>query len=308
MKFSSEELIELTMPDGGRFSVEGIEQAFNFCRNMTISHYENFPVASLLIPRSYRNSVFSVYAFARIADDIADEPLDISAEDRLKALDSLEALISVAGYAKGRFHNPIALALGETIKSNDLPLQPFQKLIKAFRQDIRFEQPVDFNDLLAYCSYSANPVGELILRLFKLYDSNTSSLSESICTGLQLVNFWQDLSRDINIGRLYIPQEILQNEHINKENLQDLKKSPILRQCLTEIYDYTEKFFDAGEGLLKHLKPLRLKLEIAATIAGGKIVLLKIRDLENDVFIIRPEIRKKDILRIIIETIKLMFR
>ncbi|MBK9249876.1 MAG: squalene/phytoene synthase family protein [Ignavibacteria bacterium] len=220
MKFNTEELLELTTESGGRFSVISLEAAQEFCKKIATSHYENFPVGSILIPKKFRNDFFSVYAFSRVADDIADELASQGQLRQLHALNRFEKLLADMSVSKVQEGNPIFIALKHTREIRKIPIEPFQNLLTAFKQDVRFQQPVTMHDNISYCQYSANPIGELVLRIFGLWNTKTAPLSNSICTGLQLANFWQDISRDKHNGRIYIPQRILSDYEFDlKDNL-----------------------------------------------------------------------------------------
>jgi len=179
------------------------------------------------------------------------------------------------------------------MREKNLPALPFQKLLIAFKRDINFEQANNFEDLENYCSYSANPIGEVVLRIFGLYNETTSKLSDNVCTGLQLVNFWQDLSRDIKNKRFYIPSEILAQYGLDKDNLQDEKKSAIFMECLRDIYDYTENFLILGKSLIKYLDNYCFRMEMKATIDGGLLIQSKLRKLGADIIFTRPNDGKK---------------
>jgi squalene synthase HpnC len=302
LNFTPEELFELSTGNGGRFHVNSPEDGFNFCKKLATSHYENFPVSSFLIPSKYRKYIYSIYSFARIADDIADELNTYDKEIRLEALDEMYRLISDEN-RDFSVTNPIFLSLYSTMTDCDLPALPFQKLLQAFKYDVNFIQPYEFWDLEYYCCLSANPVGELILRVFNLYNDKTAYLSDNICTGLQLVNFWQDLSRDINNNRIYMPRQLFEKYTDLNDNLQFDEFSVIFNSCIDELYDFTEKFFIVGKELIPYLKPLRLRMEINATLMGGIFILKKLRILGNDVLTIRPKLTKSDFIRIFIKSI-----
>jgi hydroxysqualene synthase len=321
MKFTKEELYELCQKDGGRFQVYNITGAYEFCKKVTVSHYENFPVASFLIPENERKYIYAVYAFARIADDIADELQNENKNDRIKALDQLSNnLIEIEKIlllkknnkeikkqsSSGLYDcglNPILAALGATMLDKSIPIKPFQKLLIAFKKDIQFVQPISIQDVIDYCFYSANPVGELILRIFNIDNPQTIVLSDNICTGLQLVNFWQDLSIDIKNDRCYIPQKILKKYNLNKDNLHDTKNSRNLKNCMDELNELTEDFFHEGKPLINHLKPRKLQLEIIATMLGGLIMLHKIKKLQSNIIFNRPKLNIFDIMLIALKTI-----
>ncbi len=303
MKFNKQQLIELARSDGGSYAVGSSLQAYAFCMKLTTSHYENFPVGSILIPKKLRKHFFSIYAFARIADDIADELADEAAADRISLLDNFLVNLLENDSGTAYISNPIIMALRNTITKFSLPPQPFEKLITAFKMDVEFEQPKTFEDLEYYCIHSANPVGELVLRLFGEWNEDTSRKSDSICTGLQLVNFWQDLSVDLPGGRCYLPSELLEKYSLEKENLQDEEISAILYPCLSEIYGKTSEYFAEGEHLTGLLKSKRLGMEIAATVNGGKIMLDKIQKSGVDIFHKRPVLSKSDYSKLLIKSV-----
>lgn len=292
---------DITQINGGKYSVSNIIDAEDFCKKIALGHYENFPVGSILLPKFQRQDIFNIYAFARIADDIADtEPIG-SKEDKIDLLDKFESLLYCLESIN--LTNPVILALSKTIKKYNLPTEPFIKLIKAFKMDSDFQMPKTYKDLEFYCIHSANPVGELVLRVFDLYDDSTAPLSDAICTGLQLVNFWQDLSSDLKNGRCYIPEELLVKYNLHYFDYYSWKADPLFEKCLTEIYDYTEKFFVIGKDLIKLLSPLRLKFEIGATLSGGKEILNKSIALKSNILNVRPKLNKFDMFKIFINAI-----
>lgn len=303
MKFNKKQLIELTRSDGGKYAVKSLQDAYGFCTKLATSHYENFPVGSFLIPKKLRKHFFSIYTFARIADDIADELAGEDTKTRLQMLDDFQKNLYDGIFLKSKSCNPIFMALHNTINNYSLPPEPFEKLIMAFKMDVEFQQPKTFEDLEHYCSLSANPIGELVLRLFGEWNDNTSKKSDSICTGLQLVNFWQDFSIDMPNGRCYLPSVMLQKFSLEKENLQDDNFSTKLRDCLYEVYGKTSEYFTAGEQLIVQLKSKRLKMEIAATIAGGKKMMDKIIKLDVEIFHNRPSLSKSDYSKLLIKSV-----
>lgn len=301
MKFTAEELEELTYPDGGRFRVDNSELAFEFCRNLAQSHYENFPVASFLIKKEWRKYIFSVYAFARIADDIADEILQVPQDVRIKMLDNLEEIILSDDYQK--ISNPILKALLITMEEKKISPEPFQKLLKAYKMDIKFQQAETFSDLLDYCKYSAEPIGELVLRITDNYSERNIVLSDKICSALQLINFWQDFSVDLNNNRIFIPVEYLTKYELELKDLFERKKTHNLISCLNKLYDRTELLLNEGAELVNYLKNLRIKLEIKATVLGGLSILRKIRELQANILDKRPKLSKKDFFMIFMKII-----
>ncbi len=294
MRFTKAELAEISLGNGGKFRCETIEDAFAFTKKITLGHYENFPAGSLLLPKNQRRHLFNIYTFARIADDIADEPESGSPLERIEMLAGMENLLinQIPG-------NPVSEALHFTINEKNIPAEPFNKLLDAFRMDVNFRQPENLDDLFFYCLHSANPVGELVLRVFDLYNDETAVLSDKICTALQLANFWQDLSLDIKKGRIYIPKDSLKTcLGENKFFLND-ETSLKLLPCLENLYEITDNLFDQGRELIYFLRPLRLKMEIKLTIEGGRSILQKTRQLKENIFFQRPRLKKKDYLNIL---------
>lgn len=291
MKIKSEELYHLTQKNGGKFEVDSLDESYNFCKRIATGHYENFPVGSFLIPKKFRKYFYPVYAFSRIADDIADE-LPLNQKDyKLRLLNDYKTLID-ADSING---NPIFIALNDIMAKKEIPAEPLKKLIIAFEMDSEFKQAENFDDIEEYCKYSANPVGELVLRIFNLYNEETAPLSDSICTGLQLANFWQDISEDMKKGRIYIPKEVLRKYELSNKELIEIKNTN-LDNCLKEIYDYTDNFFILGNGIIDKLKYFRLKLEISAVIEGGKAIMKKTREMGTDIILNRPKLEKSDFI------------
>ncbi len=296
MNYSQEELLDLTTASGGRFCVSTLGDAQAFCKRIATSHYENFPVGSLLIPKKYREHFYSVYAFSRIADDLADELLTAGGEVQHLALDAFE--LQLLDTTTNQSGNPIFIALRHTMLVREIPREPFRRLLTAFRQDVDFKRPVTMQDNLDYCHYSANPVGELVLRIFGLWNSTVAPLSDAVCTGLQLANFWQDISRDFEKGRIYIPKNILPDFPLEiKDNLVSGGNYGNFTQVLKEVMIHTEALFEKGSGLVKYLPYFRLRLEIALTIEGGRAILQKTNRLGENILFQRPSISFIDLRR-----------
>jgi squalene synthase HpnC len=298
LKFSKEKLYDLTLADGGRFKVDRSGDGFKFCERVATEHYENFPVGSILIPGKYRKYIYVVYTFARIADNIADELPDAGQSERAEALNRMSNLLLEID--RININNPLFIALKSTIEDFSLPFKPFQDLLIAFKRDIYFQQAETFSDLLDYCKYSANPVGELILRITGSYNEISASLSDKICTGLQLVNFWQDFSRDIKMGRNFIPNDFMKKYELEIENFKDIKINGNLHGCIHELYDLTENFFSEGTLIINYLKDFRIRKEIHATIRGGILILKKLRQIEEKVFFERPFITKAEMFKLVL--------
>lgn len=271
-----------------------LEYSYEYCEQIAKKHYENFPVGSILVPQKLRKYFYSIYAFSRLADDIADEDI-IEENQKLSILIQLENSIYHI-INSNNINNPILLALKDTINTFEIPIEPLIDLIQAFKKDVQFQPPNTWSDVISYCNQSANPVGELILRLFGEYNKENKILSDRICTGLQLINFWQDLSQDFQIGRCYIPIEILEKYKLKFEDNCLIGEIENVNKLLNEIYDYTKNIFDNGKSITKNIKNSRLKLELAAIIIGGTTIFAKIKKLENKILKIRPKITKFELI------------
>lgn len=303
MKFSKKDFDELIKNDGGSFKVKCINNAYKFCEKLAKQHYENFPVGSLLVPRSKRKYFYAIYAIARISDDIADELTELPVEERLAMLNVIESMVLDESFKSAPSGNPIFMALHDTFKNCHIPADPILKLLKAFEMDVEFVQPETWKDLENYCSYSANPVGELVLRIFDNYNDSTAGYSDSICTGLQLANFWQDLSRDLNNNRIYIPKKILKNYKIENNDLLNRNKINNLVDVLNHVFEKTDNYFKRGKDLVYYLDSKRLKAEIAFTIEGGKLIQNKNKNFGINLLDKRPSIKKAEFLNILLKIV-----
>jgi squalene synthase HpnC len=260
------------------------EEAFDYCARVTYDHYENFPVASLFLPKHLRKHVTAIYAFARTADDFADEPGYTPAE-RLDELEKWERQLNEC--YRGNATHPVFVALRETIQRFDLPAELFQSLLFAFRSDVTVRRYETFGDLLSYCSHSANPVGRLILLLFNYRNESLMSLSDTICTALQLTNFWQDVSVDLQKDRIYIPLEDFSNYGYTEEELRARQFTKEFADLMAFEVERTENLFLHGEPLLSEVGR-DLSFELRLTVNGGRRILNKIRKAEYDVLRNRP--------------------
>ncbi len=293
-------LIELTQASGGIYADSNLATAYDFCRKIARRHYENFPVGSILIPRNERKYFYAIYSFARIADDIADELHFHSHTDRISALNDFVVLLE----SHEKTTNPIAIAVRDTMRCKEIPSRPFRKLIDAFISDINFVQPRSFDDSLHYCEHSANPIGELVLRIFGEYTEQTRIYSDAICTGLQLVNFWQDISVDIPRGRVYIPEDICAKFGLDFSDFPNNLERGNFERALREIYDFTENFFSIGKNLINNLPKKYLKLEIAFTIESGLRMFDKIRRAGVEILYNRIKLEKPDFAVILLKVAK----
>jgi squalene synthase HpnC len=302
MKFSKIELINLTKLEPETYSASSINEANNFCKSLATTHYENFPVGSILIEKSDRAHFYSVYAFSRIADDIADEDLGLSSEEKIVLLNDIYN--NLIKHINGAIStNPVFIALKSSIEIKNLPPTLFKRLIDAFIADSIFIQPETWEDVFKYCSNSANPIGELVLRITGNYNEKNAELSDNICTALQLANFWQDISIDLTRGRIYIPNFILKKYEISKENLLVKKINANFILCLGEVYSITRELFYRGENLHNLLIGFRIKKEIKITWLGGMEILRKTEQLGDSVINLRPKLTKSDYIGILIKSL-----
>jgi len=258
-----------------------VEDAYASCARDARVHYENFPVASLLLPRGVRVHVTAVYAFARAADDFADEG-ERTVEERKRLLDGwMERLREAAssgepGPAPRRGEPPstvaIFLAVGETIRACSLPPGLFEDLLSAFRQDVERTRYATWAELLDYCRRSANPIGRLVLRIGGHRDAQLDAWSDDICTALQLTNFWQDLKADYDRGRVYLPREEQHLHGAREEDLAAGRMTPAWQEALSAGVLRTRGLFDAGRPLCDAVRG-RLRYELRATWLGGTRIL-----------------------------------
>ncbi|MGH9799977.1 MAG: squalene synthase HpnC [Blastocatellia bacterium] len=284
-------------------AVCSVEDAYAFCQRMAESHYENFPVGSLLIPTSRRKHVYSIYAFARTADDFADEGYEsgeITEAERLAALDDWQQKLESC--FAGEADHPIFIALAATVKELDLPSKLFSGLLSAFKQDVTKRRYTNFEEVLDYCTRSANPVGRLILLLFNYRDERLHQLSDHICTALQLANFWQDVSVDMGKDRIYLPQDEMQKFGVTVDDLRDARFSKQFAELLKFQIERTWEIFRRGREL-PELVSGRLKYELRLTWFGGAHILKQIEALGYDTLNQRPTNSTFDKLRLLARTI-----
>jgi len=266
---------------------QGIDEAFAYCQNMARSHYENFPVASMVIPRERRPYVAAIYAFARTADDFADEG-DLPPHERLRRLEEWGEQLRRC--YEGETTGPIFVALGETASRTGLPREPLDALLQAFRMDVTTRRFIRFEDVLYYCRHSANPIGYLVLHLFGEVSGRTVPLSDAICTGLQLTNFWQDLSVDWRKGRLYVPLEDLDRFGYTESELAQGIVDERFRRMLAFEVERAREYLLNGIPLLDLVSSARLRFELSLTIRGGLAILEAVRAIGYDVIHRRPSL------------------
>lgn len=289
---------KLKNPEQNTLSFE-IDSTKNIPSALAKNHYENFPVASFLIPKYYRKDVALVYWFARTADDLADEG-DAAQDKRLDELNKFESEFqkSLNGESNDFYFNQ----LSKTIKSNDLTINYFTDLLSAFKQDVLKKEYESYDDVLDYCRRSANPVGRILLELFKVRDEEALKSSDKICTALQLTNFYQDTAIDIEKGRNYFPQNEMKMFNVTKKMFELKENNPNIKALVKHNVERAQLLFDEGKTLLKYLNG-RFKIEIKWTIAGGEKILEKIRQNDYDVFSKRPKLNKIEFTLLLVKNI-----
>ena len=257
---------------------------------MPVDHYENFGVASCLLPRRLRRPIEAIYHFARNADDIADEG-DIPDAERLQALAAYH--VELDQIERGERPAPAFQTLAEVIDEYALPISLFRDLLSAFAQDVVKKRYADYPELQDYCRRSANPVGRLLLHLVGKTDETNLQRSDNICTALQLANFWQDIALDWQKERVYLPQSDLQQFGIDETQIAAARITPEWIALLDFQVDRTIALMHAGRPLV-HQLPGRLAWEIRFTVQGGLRILEKIRRTQGNIFQQRPRLRPID--------------
>ena len=276
------------------------DRAYAYCERLAREHYENFPVASFLLPAAMRPHIAAIYAFARRADDFADEP-GISTDERFRLLDGWLTRLRIAADggppADARLlegDDLIFHALGETVRRHALPLDLFEDLLSAFRQDITTARYATWSDVLDYCRRSANPVGRLVLRIAGYADSRMDAASDAVCTALQLTNFWQDLGRDWDNGRLYVPLEDVVRAGAQEADLANRKMTAGWQAVTAVMLQRTRELFVAGRPVCDAVRG-RLRWELRVTWLGGWRILEKVERSRRESFDERPTLGKADI-------------
>jgi phytoene synthase len=283
-----------------------IRQAYAACERLARAHYENFPVASLLLPEQMRPHVAAVYGFARVADDFADEGY-LSETERLRLLDGWErrlheAVTSTApGPPPGAGEPPetvdIFLALGASIRALSLPDTYLQALLSAFRQDVTTKRYPNWDELLRYCQRSANPIGRLVLRIGGYDNRALDASSDALCAALQLTNFWQDLKVDFDRGRIYLPEDERQRHGAHESALASGSITVEWQRALFAVAARTRLLFDEGRPVCDGVRG-RLRYELRATWLGGIRILDRLEAANFDVVRHRPALGFADVVRI----------
>ncbi len=302
MFFKENEMRELSSNAPEALMVVSLDEAYAFCEKTAKRHYENFPVGSLAVPKSVRHHFYAVYAFARLGDEIADEySFSVGTEAALLLLENLTASAEENFVRHGG--NPIFWALSCTMSELNIPREPLISLLHAFKMDVNFCQPGTWADLYFYCQHSANPIGELVLRIFGEYDAEKAIYSDKICTGLQMANFWQDLSLDLACNRLYIPKNLLEVNNISSKDLLNKRKNIKLQRVLNDLYQETYLLLSEGTVLINKVEHRRLALELKLIIAGGLKILSKTIRLRERILVERPRLRRTDMIAIFFKSI-----
>jgi squalene synthase HpnC len=263
--------------------------AYAWCAKLARSHYENFTIASWLMPREMRRHVHAIYAYARIADDFADE------ERSLARLDEWQYELELA--YSGRPRHPVMVAVADTARKYDIPPEPFMDLLKAFRSDVDFEGFETLGDLLDYARYSANPVGRLVLYLFGFRDPERQRLSDLICTGLQLANFWQDVAIDCAKGRIYFPRHDMQQYGVSAEDLRHGRVTAGFIDLMRHEVLHAREMLLAGAAL-STLVGRGLGRDILIFAGGGLAILRAIERAGYNVFGARPKLTRLDYVKL----------
>lgn len=259
---------------------------------MSVNHYENFPVGSLMLPRRLRKPIHAVYAFARYADDWADEG-QYTADERMAALNRLSEEIE-----RIRQHQPPQTELmqclnREAIQPFNLPLEPFDDLLSAFKQDTHKTRYTDFGELVDYCRRSANPIGRILLHLYGETDKRSVAQSDGICTALQLINFWQDVAIDYQKGRIYLPQDDMEKFGVRETDLASGSVTPAFQRLMAYECRRAHNMLKAGSPLGKTLRG-RIGFELRLIILGGQTILHKLDKAQYRIFTQRPTLNWRD--------------
>lgn len=258
------------------------EQAYRTCLDIASRHYENFPVASWLLPSRLRRPVAAIYAFARAADDLADEGDEI-ADARLHALTRMGECLDLAT-AGNPPDDPIFIALADAVLRHNLPVDALHDLLSAFRQDVVKSRYRDFGEVMDYCRRSANPVGRLILHLYGRNTPDNLAQSDAICSSLQLINFYQDIHSDYcDRGRIYLPQDEMTRFGVTEADIADRSSTPALRRLLQHNYQRADRLLRAGAPLGARLSG-RIGMELRAIVVGGARILLRLQHQGDDLF------------------------
>ncbi len=274
--------------------VPTLAEANAYCQRLATTHYENFPIVSCLLPRRLHQHFYNIYAYCRWADDLADEVADPVRALKLLAWWRAE----LAGCYAERAIHPVFVALVPTIRMFNIPIEPFADLISAFEQDQSVREYDTFEQLVEYCRRSANPVGRLVLYLCQQATTENFRWSDAVCTGLQLANFWQDVARDLDIGRIYLPHEDCRQFGYSREDLNSrVTNDPFLRLMAFQVERARSWLSPWRDATLPELAPFpwRLQVDIELFARGGERILDRIARIGYRVWDKRPVVTKADV-------------
>lgn len=269
--------------------------------NIERARKENFPVASLLIPKHLRTAIHVLYQFARSMDDIADNQA-LTTSDRKKFIQHYEEELDKIA-TKIPSESPLFQALSRVVEQHQLPMTPLYHLLQTLRQDIDFKQPNSFTELLTYCEGSANTIGEIFLHLFKANVPSLKQQSDGICTALQLIDFWQDMIDDYQEGRIYLPTEDMAHFHLTEQQLSLKQFTPEWQQCMQLQLQRTHQLLLQGASLPLHLSG-RLGWEIRIMVIAGLMLLHKMEKMHGNTFEQVPKLSAVNWLHVLWKTLR----
>lgn len=270
----------------------GLTRDFRYCREIVHGHRENFPVGSWIIPRAIRPHIHAVYAFARTADDFADQPGRV-AEERLQLLDQWDKRLRQSESGEGADH-PIFRALTHTLRATGLPVGLLHDLLAAFRQDVVKKRYATLDELTEYCRLSANPVGRIVLHLLGEATPSHLDCSDAICTALQLTNHLQDLGRDVWAGRpLYLPTAMMESYGVTEAMILERRFSPASGALMLDLVELTREFLARGEPLLTGVA-WPVNLELSVTWEAAMLLLEKIEESGGNTLRNRPTLERRE--------------
>jgi squalene synthase HpnC len=272
-----------------------LTEARAYCARLARAHYENFSVATWFLPRRLRQHFYNVYAYCRISDDLGDEVGDASVS--LELLNQWERELDACYHGAPR--HPVFVALAETVRQFDIPQHEFSDLLRAFRQDQTVTRFDTFNEVLAYCHYSANPVGHLVLYLCGYRDPDRQKLSDFTCTALQLANFWQDVSVDYAKGRIYLPLEDLRHFNVSEDDIARNQNTPAFRTMMKFEVERARDWFRQGLPLIGQVDR-ELSIDLDLFSRGGQEILCAIERQSYAVLGNRPVISKPRKLALVV--------
>jgi squalene synthase HpnC len=258
---------------------------------MSVNHYENFPVASILVPRALRYPIHTIYQFAREADDFADEG-QVSAHERLANLQTFRSELMLISEKKSPTQ-PLFHRLASIIEAHGLPIQLFLDLLDAFSQDVVKKRYANFSEVMNYCRRSADPIGRLLLHLYRAVTPENLKQSDAICSSLQLINFWQDIAIDFEKDRIYLPQDELSAYGISENQIAEQRINEKWRALLEFQINRSQKMLESGAPLGNTL-PGRLGLELRLIVQGGLCILDKLKKTQGDIYQRRPVLKTPD--------------